>query len=115
MLALRMKAIRVSRPGGPEVMEFVEVPVPSPGPGEALVRVEAAGVNFIDVNHRSGAYPRELPFTLGEEGAGVVESLGARSARRAPGRPRGLGERDRLVCHARRRSRRSPGARFPRA
>jgi NADPH2:quinone reductase len=72
-----VKAIRVMRTGGPEVMELVELPTPSPGAGEVLVRVEAAGVNFIDVYVRSGAYPRELPLTMGEEGAGVVEALGA--------------------------------------
>jgi NADPH:quinone reductase len=71
-----MKAIRVSKPGGPEVMELAELPTPQPGAGEATVRVEVAGVNFVDIYHRSGAYPREAPFTLGEEGAGVVESVG---------------------------------------
>jgi NADPH2:quinone reductase len=71
-----MKTIRVSRTGGPEVMDLVEVPALRPGPHEVLVRVEAAGVNFIDVNYRSGAYARELPFGLGEEGAGVVEAIG---------------------------------------
>jgi NADPH2:quinone reductase len=71
-----MKAIRVARPGGPEVLEFVELPTPRPGAGEALVRVEAAGVNFIDVYQRSGAYARQTPFLLGEEGAGVVEAVG---------------------------------------
>jgi len=71
-----MKTIRVPRVGGPEVMELVDAPTPKPGPGEATVRVEAAGVNFVDIYHRSGAYPREAPFGLGEEGAGVVESVG---------------------------------------
>jgi NADPH2:quinone reductase len=71
-----MKAIRVPRPGGPEVLELVEMPTPRPGSGEALVRVEAAGVNFIDVYQRSGAYARQTPFVLGEEGAGLVEAVG---------------------------------------
>jgi NADPH2:quinone reductase len=71
-----MKAIRVSKVGGPEAMELAELPTPKPGPGEATVRVEAAGINFIDIYHRSGAYPREAPFGLGEEGAGVVELVG---------------------------------------
>ena len=71
-----MKAIRLTRTGGPEVLELADLPVPRPGEGEALVRVEAAGVNFIDVYHRAGAYARPLPFVLGEEGAGVVESVG---------------------------------------
>jgi NADPH2:quinone reductase len=76
MLTPRMKAIRAARVGGPEVMELVDAPTPKPGPGEAMVRVEAAGVNFIDIYYRSGAYPREAPFALGEEGAGVVEIVG---------------------------------------
>jgi NADPH2:quinone reductase len=71
-----MKAMRVGRTGGPEVMELVDLPTPRPAAGQALVRVEAAGVNFIDVYGRSGAYSRELPFVLGEEGAGVVEAVG---------------------------------------
>ena len=71
-----MKALRVARVGGPDVMELVEAPLPRPGPGEALVRVEAAGVNFIDIYHRTGAYAREPPFGLGEDGAGVVASVG---------------------------------------
>ncbi len=71
-----MKAIRVERHGGPDVLQLVELPTPRPGPGQALVRVEAAGVNFIDVYVRTGAYARDLPLVLGEEGAGVVEALG---------------------------------------
>src|SRR5258708_13169781 len=72
-----MKTILVRRTGGPEVLELVEQPIPRPGPAEALVRVEAAGVNFIDIYNRTGAYPRDLPFVLGEEGAGIVEAVGA--------------------------------------
>ncbi|HEY3819685.1 MAG TPA: quinone oxidoreductase [Polyangiaceae bacterium] len=71
-----MKAIRIARHGGPEVLELVELPTTRPGEGEALVRVEAAGVNFVDVYHRTGQYAREPPFTPGEEGAGVVEAVG---------------------------------------
>ena len=71
-----MKAIRVKSPGGPEVLELTELPTPQPGPGQALVRVEAAGVNFIDIYQRSGVYKVPLPFTPGQEGAGVVESVG---------------------------------------
>jgi len=72
-----MKTIVVRRTGGPEVLELAEQPTPRPGPGEVLVRVEAAGVNFIDIYNRSGVYSRDLPFSAGEEGAGVVEAAGA--------------------------------------
>jgi NADPH2:quinone reductase len=70
------KAIRVNRTGGPEVMEYVDVEVGAPGPGQARVRHEAIGVNFIDVYFRSGLYPQPLPGGLGMEGAGVVEAIG---------------------------------------
>lgn len=71
-----MRAIRVHQYGGPEVLRLEEVPLPQPGPGEALVRIEVAGVNFIDVYQRTGAYKGDLPFTPGMEGAGVVEAVG---------------------------------------
>ena len=71
-----MRAIRIESTGGPEVLKLVEMPTPSPGPGQALVRVEAAGVNFIDIYHRTGVYKVPLPFTPGQEGAGVVEAVG---------------------------------------
>ena len=71
-----MRAVRVHQYGGPEAMQVEEVPDPTPGPGEAVVNVEAAGVNFIDIYQRSGAYKGALPFGLGQEGAGVVESVG---------------------------------------
>lgn len=71
-----MKAIRVAEPGGPEVLRWEDVPVPSPKEGEALVRIEAAGVNFIDVYFRTGQYKTALPVTLGMEGAGIVEAVG---------------------------------------
>jgi NADPH2:quinone reductase len=64
-------------PGGPEVMEWLEAPLPDPGPGQARVRHTAIGVNYIDIYHRSGAYPVPLPATLGFEAAGVIEALGA--------------------------------------
>lgn len=71
------KAIRMTRTGGPEVMEYVDVEVGEPGPGEARVRHEAIGVNFIDVYFRTGLYPQTMPSGLGMEGAGVVEAIGA--------------------------------------
>jgi len=75
-----MKAIRVAAFGGPEVMQMADVPDPSPGPGQLLVRVEAAGLNYIDVYHRTGLYPNALPFTPGLEGAGLVIGLGPGAA-----------------------------------
>jgi NADPH:quinone reductase len=71
-----MRAIRVATFGGPEVLRLEEVPDPSPGRGELAVRVEAAGVNFIDVYHRTGLYENPLPLTPGLEGAGVVAGVG---------------------------------------
>ena len=72
-----MKAIRVEQIGGPEVLKLEDIaPIEEPGPGQAIVRVVAAGVNFMDVGQRRGSYPREVPFTPGAEGAGVVESVG---------------------------------------
>ncbi len=71
-----MLAIRVDTPGDAAGLIVVDLPVPSAGAGEAVVRVEAAGVNFIDVYKRSGQYPVPRPFTAGEEGAGVVEEVG---------------------------------------
>jgi NADPH2:quinone reductase len=72
-----VKAVRVHAPGGPEVLRYEDVPEPQPKPGEAVVRVEAAGLNFIDVYHRTGLYKTALPITLGQEGAGRVLSVAA--------------------------------------
>lgn len=73
-----MKAIRIHDCGGPEALRCDDIPVPTPRPGEALVQVAAAGVNFIDVQHRTGRYkPPALPFTLGSEAAGIVAAVGA--------------------------------------
>ena len=71
-----MRAIRIHEFGGPEVLRFDEVPLPEPGAGEARVRLEAAGVNFVDIYYRTGSYKGQLPLTLGQEGAGVVEAVG---------------------------------------
>jgi NADPH2:quinone reductase len=71
-----MKAIRVNTIGGREVLHLEEVPVPTPAQGQVLVRVEAVGVNFIEIYHRTGLYKLPLPFTLGTEAAGIVEALG---------------------------------------
>ncbi|WP_026075652.1 quinone oxidoreductase family protein [Noviherbaspirillum massiliense] len=71
-----VKAIRMFRTGGPEVMEYVDVDVGDPGPGEARVRHAACGLNYIDVYFRTGTYPQPLPAGLGMEGAGVVEAVG---------------------------------------
>jgi NADPH2:quinone reductase len=71
-----MKAVRAARTGGPEVLEWVDVPVPAPGPGEILIRQRAIGLNFIDTYQRTGLYPVEMPRILGLEAAGVVEAVG---------------------------------------
>ena len=71
-----MRAIQVKKTGGPEALELVEIPVPQPKPNEAVVKVAASGVNFIDVYHREGRYPVALPFVIGQEGAGVVSAVG---------------------------------------
>lgn len=71
-----MKAVRAYRPGGPEALVVEDVLRPEPGSGQALVRILAAGVNFIDVYHRTGAYKAAFPLTLGQEGAGTVEAVG---------------------------------------
>jgi NADPH:quinone reductase len=80
-----MKAIRVARTGGPEVMELVEVPSPQPKPNEALVRVSIAGVNSIDAQFRDGRLRTPLPFIPGQEGAGVVTTVGAQVKLVKPG------------------------------
>jgi NADPH:quinone reductase and related Zn-dependent oxidoreductases len=71
-----MRAIRVHDYGGPEVLRLEDLPVPEPGPGEARVKIAAAGVNFIDIYHRSGQYKGVLPMTPGMEAAGIVDAVG---------------------------------------
>jgi NADPH2:quinone reductase len=80
-----MKAIRVHQPGGPEQLRIDEVPIPKPGDEDVLVKLEASGVNFIDVYHRTGLYKMPLPFTPGMEGAGIVEEVGKRVIEWQPG------------------------------
>jgi len=72
-----MKAIRVHAPGGPEALRYEDVAQPSPAAGQVVVKVEAAGVNYIDVYQRNGLYKVATPFTLGQEAAGVVSAVGA--------------------------------------
>jgi NADPH2:quinone reductase len=72
-----MKAIQIRQTGGPEAMELVELPVPQPKANEAVVKLAASGVNFIDVYNREGRYKVALPFVLGQEGAGTVSAVGA--------------------------------------
>jgi len=71
-----MKAIRVHQPGGPEALRLEELPPPQPGPGQVLVQLEAIGVNFLDCYQRSGLYTLPLPFTAGNEAAGIVAGVG---------------------------------------
>jgi NADPH2:quinone reductase len=71
-----MKAVRVHKCGGPEVLTYEEIPVPEPKAGEARVKIEAIGLNFIDVYQRTGLYQSPLPFTLGREAAGTVDAVG---------------------------------------
>jgi NADPH:quinone reductase and related Zn-dependent oxidoreductases len=71
-----MRAVVVHETGGPEVLMAQDLPSPDPGPGELRVDVAAAGVNFIDVYFRTGAYPMPTPFIVGSEGAGVVSAVG---------------------------------------
>jgi NADPH2:quinone reductase len=71
-----MKAIQIQQTGGPEVLQLAELPIPEPGPGQVLIRVEAIGVNFIEIYFRKGVYKGSLPFVPGSEAAGTVEELG---------------------------------------
>jgi NADPH:quinone reductase len=71
-----MKAIQIHSTGGPEVLQLVDLPIPEPGPGQVLVRIEATGVNFVEIYFRKGVYKSALPFVPGSEAAGTVEELG---------------------------------------
>ena len=72
-----MKAIRVHQHGGPEVLSYEDALDPSPAPDQAVVKIDAAGVNFIDIYFRTGLYKTDLPFTNGQEAAGVVTAVGS--------------------------------------
>ena len=72
-----MKAIQVQKTGGPEVLTFVDLPIPKPKPNEVVVKIAAAGVNFIDVYFREGRYPAALPFVDGQEASGTVSEVGS--------------------------------------
>ena len=80
-----MKAIQVQKHGGPEVLTLVDLPVPAPKPNEAVVKIAASGVNFIDVYFREGRYPAALPFVNGQEAAGTVTEVGAEVKSVKPG------------------------------
>jgi NADPH:quinone reductase len=72
-----MKAIQIRATGGPEVLELAELPIPVPGPGQVLIRIEAIGVNFIEIYFRKGTYKAALPLIPGSEAAGTIEDLGS--------------------------------------
>ena len=80
-----MKLIQIAQNGGPEVLRLADAPVPSPGPGQALLRVHAVGVNYVDTYFRAGLYKAPLPFTPGNEAAGVVEAIGTGVTEVKPG------------------------------
>src|SRR5713226_2394162 len=80
-----MKAIQVKQPGGAEALELVDIPVPQPKPDQAVVKIAAAGVNFIDTYQREGRYKVPLPFVAGQEGAGVVTAVGSETTSVKPG------------------------------
>jgi NADPH:quinone reductase len=80
-----MKAIFVEKPGGVENLKYADLPKPSPGPGQALVKISASGVNYIDIYFRKGIYPAPTPIVLGNEGAGTVEAVGPDVKNVAPG------------------------------
>ena len=80
-----MHAIEIAETGGPEVLNYVEKPRPTPGPGEVLIEADAIGVNYIDTYFRSGLYPREVPFVLGTEVCGTIAAVGDDVAAIKPG------------------------------
>src|SRR5207253_1229542 len=84
-----MKAIQVQKHGGPEVLTLADLPVPKPKSNEVVVKISAAGINFVDVYFREGRYPAPLPFVVGQEAAGIVSEVGSEEVLET-GRPRCL-------------------------
>src|SRR5689334_24940113 len=80
-----MRAIQVQKTGGPEALTLVDLPVPKPKPNEAVVKIAAIGINFIDVYFREGRYPSPLPFVDGQEAAGTVSEVGSEVKSLKPG------------------------------
>jgi NADPH2:quinone reductase len=80
-----MKAIQIKQTGGPEVLQLTELPIPQPKLDQAIVKIAASGVNFIDIYQREGRYKAQLPFVLGQEGAGIVSAVGAEVTSLKPG------------------------------
>src|SRR3954452_15113513 len=80
-----MKAILVNVPGGAENLQLLDIPAPVPGPGQALVRIAASGVNFIDIYFRTGLYKSDVPVVIGSEAAGIVELVGSGVTEVSPG------------------------------
>jgi NADPH:quinone reductase-like Zn-dependent oxidoreductase len=105
-----MKAAYIEQTGGPEVLHFGDRPIPEPAKGEVLVKLAASGVNFTDLNARSGVNKVPRPAILGSEGAGTVERAGEGVTAFQAGRPGGLLHGAWLVCGVRRRPREDAGA-----
>ena len=96
-----MKAIQIRAAGGPEVLQLAELPIPVPGPGQVLIRIEAIGVNFIEIYFRKGTYKAALPLMPGSEAAGTVEELGSGRQRIQARRCGGFGGRSGQLCRVR--------------
>src|SRR5260370_7083947 len=82
-----MKAIQVQKTGGPEALTLVDLPAPKPKASEAVVKIAASGVNFIDVYFREGRYPSPVPFIAGHEAAGTLTQIGSAAKSLKPGAP----------------------------
>ena len=104
-----MKAVFVEQPGGVENLKYGDIPTPTPGPGQALVKIAASGVNFIDVYFRTGLYQAPPPVVLGSEGAGTVEAVAPDVTTVKPGDRVAYAHVPRLRCRIRRRPRLAVG------